>query len=73
MRDRPDYFPESLSGDPPYCEGDLVISVCDSIYECRITLICQFLHRTRMTGCLLHSGILGKHHSPYRAAFSSDA
>ena len=29
MRDRPDYFPESLS--PPYSEGDLVLSVCDSI------------------------------------------
>ena len=29
MRDRPDYFPEKLS--PPYSEGDLVLSVCDSI------------------------------------------
>ena len=51
MQDRPDYFPESLSGGPPYSEVDLVLSVCDSIQECRLTLICQFLHRTRMTVC----------------------
>ena len=32
MQDRPDSFPESLSGGPPYSEGaDLVLSVCDSI------------------------------------------
>ena len=31
MQDRLDSFPESLSGDPPYPEGDLVLSVCDSI------------------------------------------
>ena len=31
MRDRSDSFPESLS--PPYSEGDLVLSVCDSIYR----------------------------------------
>ena len=29
MRDIPDYFSESLS--PPYSDGDLVLSVCDSI------------------------------------------
>ena len=49
MRDRSDSFPESLS--PHYSEGDLVLSVCDSIYECMTTLICQFLHKTRMTVC----------------------
>ena len=27
MRDRPDSFPESLSGGPHYSEGDLVLSV----------------------------------------------
>ena len=31
MRDRPDSFPEGLSGGPPYSEGDIVLSVCDSI------------------------------------------
>ena len=34
MRDRPDSFPESLSGGgggTPYSEGDLVLSVCGSI------------------------------------------
>ena len=51
MRDRPDYVPESLS--PPYSEGDLVLSVCDSLYECMTTLICQFLHKTRKTVCSL--------------------
>ena len=31
MQDRPDSFPESLSGGPPYSEVDIVLSVCDSI------------------------------------------
>ena len=31
MQDRPDSFPESLSGGQTYSEGDLVLSVCDSI------------------------------------------
>ena len=31
MQDRPDSFPESLSGGPPYSEVDIVPSVCDSI------------------------------------------
>ena len=31
MQDRPDSFPESLNGGPPYSEGDIVLSVCDSI------------------------------------------
>ena len=31
MQDRPDSFPESLSGGPPYSEVDLVLSVYDSI------------------------------------------